>query len=59
MKEGFAMLFVNPLFNLDELHFNMSNTLTNFRVNLFSVKSVQKSVKIICVTIMPIAVITS
>ena len=35
LKEGFAMLFVNTLFNLDEIHFNMSNTLTNFRVNIF------------------------
>ena len=35
LKEGFAMLFVNTLFNLDEIHFNMSNTLTNFRGDLF------------------------
>ena len=37
LKEGFAMLFVNTLFNLDEIHFNMSSTLT-----IFSVESLQK-----------------
>ena len=34
LKEGFAMLFVNTLLNLDEIHVNMSNTLT-FKIICF------------------------